>query len=147
VTPFTQTSRNVAKNVEHRLTLLNMPNQFFSEYFDGRIPTFEEKAAFIERAVQSSCTAKVYENDVYHVEVVPRGPYLHLRIRRHDGGACENWREFQQIKNEIVGAECEAVELFPARSQQHSPVNEHCLWVYADSRARFPLGFQLRWEQ
>jgi hypothetical protein len=146
MTPFVKKNGNAARSVEHRLTLLNMPNEFFGEYFGGRVPTLEEKAAFIERAVQSYASAQVYENDVYQVEIVQRGPYLQLRIRRNDGGPCENWRDFQQIKNEIVGSECEAVELFPARNVARPAVNEHCLWVYADPTARFPLGFQLRWE-
>jgi hypothetical protein len=36
---------------------------------------------------------------------------------RLDGQAIHDWRELQRIKNEIVGDEIEAVELYPAESR------------------------------
>ena len=41
---------------------------------------------------------------------------VRLSTQRHDGRPIHDWRELQRIKTEIVGAEAEAVELYPADS-------------------------------
>ena len=63
---------------------------------------------------------ELWRNDLYQVEVRrnPEEHSAHLNIRRLDGAPCiRDWRHFQQIKNELVGPECEAVELYPAESR------------------------------
>jgi hypothetical protein len=58
-----------------------------------------------------------------------------------DKEAIRDWRHFQRIKNEIVGPENEAVELFPAESRLVDGANQYHLWVLADKECRFPIGF------
>src|SRR5262245_12970239 len=55
-------------------------------------------------------------NDIYQVAVhVLNDTWVQLNIRRRDGKPIfRDWRHFQQIKNELVGEECEAMELYPA---------------------------------
>ena len=70
----------------------------------------------------------------------------YLRIGRIDHKPIRNWSVLQRIKNEIVGAEYEAVELYPAQSRL---INYECcyhLWILAPHEAetkppRFPIGY------
>lgn len=141
MTPFTKLERNVTTSMEHRLALMQQPLEFFSRFFHGRIPSETEKVLYIEQAVQRMASMHIFENDSYHVEVRYNPPFVHLDIRRHDMGDCKNWRELQQIKNEIVGPEHEAVELFPAESRLVDTANQYHLWVHVSSSYRFPFGF------
>jgi hypothetical protein len=49
-----------------------------------------------------------------------------------------------RIKDELVGPECEGVELFPARSREADAANQFHLWVIAAEQFRFPFGFAER---
>jgi hypothetical protein len=71
-------------------------------------------------------------------------PFIHIAINRHDDAPCTNWHDFQQIKNELVGPECEAVELFPAESRLIDTANEYHLYVMPDAKYRFPFGYERR---
>ncbi len=55
-----------------------------------------------------------------------------------------DWRDFQRIKNELVGPEAEGVELYPAESQLADSANQYHLWVFDGSGFRFPFGFNDR---
>jgi hypothetical protein len=46
------------------------------------------------------------------------------RFARHD------WRDFQRIKNELVGKEQEMVELYPAESRLHDTANQFSLFGF-----------------
>lgn len=95
-------------------------------------------------AASPSERSRCYVNNLYRVEVTPGAPFVHLNIRRLDGGKCNQWRHLQQIKSELVGPECEGVELFPSQGREVSPANEYHLWVHADPSYRFPFGFGRR---
>ena len=88
-----------------------------------------QRAAFKYR----ECMREGWANDLYHVAVerLDTG-FVHLAIRRRDGRAKHDWRHLQQIKNEVVGAECEAVELFPAESRKWDTSNTFHLFVWPD---------------
>lgn len=144
MTPLEKIERSVATNMEHRLTLMQQSSDFFRPYCDGRAPSLAEKARCVEQMVQRLTSICTYENDNYHVDVRLHPPFIHLDIMRHDGGDCKNWRELQQIKNEIVGPEHEAVELFPAESRLVDTANQYHLWVHVSSDFRFPFGFAER---
>lgn len=70
------------------------------------------------------------------------GPVVHLSIRRNDRGAARDWRDFQRIKNELVGPETEAIEFFPAESRLVDAANQFHLWAFP--KYRFTVGFQNR---
>lgn len=127
-----------------REILLSQPPELFAPLFNGRNPTLQEKVHCIEVALQRMNSINVWENDTYTVRINNEPPFIHLSIARHDGQAGENWRDFQQIKNELVGSEYEAVELFPAESRLVDTANQYHLWVHADPNFRFPLGFSQR---
>lgn len=65
---------------------------------------------------------------------------IYLSIKRLDQRPIRSWRDLQRIKNELVGPECEAVELFPAESRLLDSANQYHLWVFANPEVRMPLG-------
>jgi hypothetical protein len=127
-----------------RADLMAKPREFFRGVFGGRIPTEQEKLNLIEQSLRRMAASATYRNDLYVVQVESVPPFVHLNIHRHDWAPCNDWRHFQQIKNELVGTENEAVELFPAESRLVDTSNTYHLWVHADASFRFPLGLQHR---
>ncbi len=81
---------------------------------------------------------EVWHNDVYNVTVrrhVPdrvfgTGSLVHLGIATLDGTARHDWRDMQAIKNQLVGPEVEAFELYPAESRLMDPSNYYILWCF-----------------
>ena len=69
---------------------------------------------------------------------------IHLSIKRNDRQPIHDWRDLQRIKNELVGPEFEAVELYPAESRMVDGANQFHLWVIIDPAVRFPFGFAER---
>jgi hypothetical protein len=69
---------------------------------------------------------------VFRKELQPEegieGP-VRLSIRRNDGKAIREWKHLQRVKNEVVGAEREAVEIFPPQTMVVSMNHEHHLFV------------------
>ncbi|OIQ65916.1 hypothetical protein GALL_525200 [mine drainage metagenome] len=52
-----------------------------------------------------------------------------LSILRKDGQPAHDWRDLQAIKTMMVGAEYEAIELYPAESRVIDVANETHLFV------------------
>ncbi|MGB8169899.1 MAG: hypothetical protein WCF18_20520 [Chthoniobacteraceae bacterium] len=142
MTPFSRVIRDASDVMVQRAALLAKPDDFFRPFFGGRLPTVEEKLARVEQAILDATLLQVFQNDTYWVAVGHCPPFIRLTIKRHDGMPYEQWRDLQTIKNELVGPEYEAVELFPAESRLIDTSNEYHLWVHADPNYRFPLGFQ-----
>ena len=144
MTPFSRVRRDASSSMIERAAMLAQPCEFFKSFFNGRTPTVTEKAFFVEKAVQRMTAVMIYQNDVYHVEVKHAPPFIHLDIRRRDGKTCNEWQDFQRIKNELVGPEHEALQLFPAESRLVDTGNEYHLWVCSDTHSRFQFGFKDR---
>ena len=70
-----------------------------------------------------------WKNDLYEVHVERDDKLVHLLVSRLDGAASRNWRHMQQIKNELVGPQCEGVELYPAERRLIDQANMYHLWV------------------
>jgi hypothetical protein len=93
---------------------------------------------------------EMWKNDRYQVSVhhLDRDegavPMVQLSIRRVDRQPVHDWRDLQRIKNELVGPECEAVELYPAESRLVDTANQYFLWAVLDPSFRFPCGFGQR---
>lgn len=68
------------------------------------------------------------------------GEVTHLWIRRHDDEPVRSWKDMQRVKNELVGKERTAVEVFPAESQLTDSANIYHLWVLPED---FVLPFTL----
>jgi hypothetical protein len=105
--------------------------------------TWEEAHAKLA-AYTSTC--EYWINDLYQVQVRQHDDQglMHLNIRRRDGAHdIRDWRHFQRIKNEILGPEAEAVELYPAESRLQDTSNKFHLWGYRSDTWRFPVGFDM----
>jgi hypothetical protein len=94
------------------------------------------------RFVEQTMVGSTFLNDKYQVSVrnLDNG-WIHLSIRNLDRSARHDWREFQQIKNELVGPEYEALELYPAESRLVDNANQFHLWCLATEGERFPIGW------
>lgn len=90
---------------------------------------------------QENSEVTIWKNDLYQVaRRALSSKIVHLNIRRVDGGPIlRDWRHFQQIKNELLGEECEAVELYPAESRLVDTSNKYHLIGVADPAFRFPI--------
>ena len=111
----------------------------------GHIASVEE----VRRAYEKyEIGAEHWINDTYHV-VLRREPWdqdpsvetAHLSIKRHDRAPIHDWRDLQRIKSELLGPECEAVELYPAESRVVDSANQYHLWGFTDPGNRMPFGF------
>jgi hypothetical protein len=72
---------------------------------------------------------------------------IHLSIKRNDREVIHDWRDLQRIKNELIGPEYEAAELYPAEDRLVDCANQYHLYIMADAEMkplRFPFGFQER---
>jgi hypothetical protein len=139
--PFQRTVWDAASAMRHRNTLLAQPDFFFQNVFGGRMPTLQEKLCWIEDRVRDSATLVRYQNNLYTVVLEGTSPLIHACIKRLDGRPCTDWNHLQQIKNELIGPEHEAVDLFPAESRLINLTNEFHLWAHPTSGFRFPFGF------
>lgn len=99
---------------------------------------------------------EIWVNELYQVNVrrnVPCGlkeengePVLltHLSIKNKDRSAKMDWRNFQYIKNQLVGEENEGCDIYPAESRLVDNANQFHLWVFQNKELRFPFGFNER---
>lgn len=118
------------------------------------IPTAESRAR-VKKALglgdEELSLGELYVNDLYQV-MVQRQPakeagapaLVHLSIKRLDKRPARDWRDFQRIKNELLGEEVEAVELYPAESRRVDVANQYHLWAIDDPYFRWPFGFSER---
>jgi hypothetical protein len=74
-----------------------------------------------------------YMKDTYGDDLV------HLSVKRNDKNPMHDWRDMQRIKNEILGDEEEAMELYPAESRLVDTANQYHLWCFAGRKA--PFGY------
>jgi len=82
-----------------------------------------------------------YVNDKYAVTVDRRHDVVHLSISRIDKSPIHDWRDLQEIKNLLVGKECEGMELYPAESRKVDLANQAHLWVLKDEEREIPIGY------
>jgi len=88
---------------------------------------------------------EVWKNELYTVALYRNaGPQnwpalLHLSIKRNDREPIRDWRELQRVKNAILSAEREAVELFPAESRRVDSANQYHLFAPGRAGAAVPV--------
>lgn len=89
-------------------------------------------------------------NDEYHVAIDKQCEHgfgeievWHLSIKRHDRETIGDWRIKQEIKNLIVGEECDAFELYPKESRLVDTANQYHLYAFPSGHT-VPVGWTLR---
>ncbi len=111
-----------------------------------KAPTMSE----IKRMLIEENDVDVYSNGITecHVNMPkkddngnPTSP-IHLSIKSYDRSTFVSWQIKQWIKNDIVGEEVEAVELFPAESRLVNGANQYHLWCF--DKGVLPFGFPAR---
>jgi|SRR5882724_780581 len=79
---------------------------------------------------------RAYKNNRYTVMVfenilTTKAPATKVMIQRHDKMPISgHWREIQNIKNELFGAETVGIEYYPAESQLLDTHNIYWLWIF-----------------
>lgn len=99
--------------------------------------TEDQKAECVINDTYQVLIKKQYNHDTPEPEL----QLIWLSIKRLDKQPIHDWRHLQQIKNELVGPEAEAIELYPAESRLVDTANQYHLWVIPDITLRFPFGF------
>jgi hypothetical protein len=87
---------------------------------------------------------KVYCNNIYTIihRTLEDG-CVWLSIRSNDNSARHDWRHFQKIKNDLVGPEIEAMEIYPKESRLADTSNQFHLWCLPPGKT-IPFGFSDR---
>ena len=115
-----------------------------------RVDITAQKAAYHQTVEgKSDAPAETWENNRYQVLVRRNSgiggmpDVIHLSIRSLDRSADHDWRHLQRIKNEILGPEIEAVELYPAESRLVDTSNQYHLWAFdiEPGKTCFPFGY------
>lgn len=70
------------------------------------------------------------------------GECWHLSIKHLDKRPLHDWRILQEVKNQLVGRECEAIELYPAEARVVDTSNQYHLFAFPDPEIRIPCGWQ-----
>lgn len=128
-----------------RATVLKPPSEALISEWLEQFPG-ETRESILARINAELAKVEYWRNDLYQVEVrrTVETKTVHLNIRRIDGYPGRDWRHFQQIKNELIGENCEAVELYPAEDRKVDATNKYHLFGCADPAFRFPFGFEQR---
>ena len=100
--------------------------------------------------------AEIYVNNIYQVAVyrnkdadelvhVPelKGRCTWLSIKRKDKRPVNNWQDMQTIKNRLVGANCDAMQLYPSEDRMVNTANQYHLIVLPEGE-KIPFGWQQR---
>jgi len=108
----------------------------------------------VEKYKKENSDEEMWVNDLYVVNVrrdIPCDgikdndgkPVLmtHISIKNKDRSAKVDWRNFQYIKNQLVGDENEGAELFPAESRLIDGANQWHIFCFQNPEMRFPFGF------
>ena len=91
-------------------------------------------------------SAELWINQTYQVMLrhFPETRAAYVSIKRIDQAPLRAWRDIQRIKDQLLGPDCEAVELFPAQGRLVDTANQYHLWGSTDPAYRFPFGFTHR---
>ncbi len=85
--------------------------------------------------------ARTYDAMV-NVKGTPWGMTRVLTVRRQSGGDRIGWDVLQEIKNDLLGPEVEAVEVYPAAEDVVDEANLRHLWEWPQATAH-TLPFNL----
>ena len=111
----------------------------------------DSKMHDVERLLDRGSTTYINNRYQVAVESVPPGEHglgeheiLWISIKSLDGSARHDWRDFQQIKNELAGPDWEAIEVYPAEDRLVDTCNQFHLWCLPPESGRVPVGWYTR---
>ena len=115
-----------------------------------RFGVFRKQAKLEYTKIQDT---EVWINEIYMVlvyrgnEIPPSmnpeqiSDFIWLSLRRQDRSALLDWREIQQIKDQLIGEDCEAVQLFPRKERVVDASNQFHIFGVANPEMSFAFGF------
>jgi hypothetical protein len=135
---------HMVKPRKSRPKLLIKPLPEWTPFIEGEIPG----DSALKRLIESEPGyIGVFVNSRYQVTMrevpSPLGDLIWLSVVRRDREPLHDWRDLQRIKNELVGAEREAVEIYPAESRLVDTTNQYHLWVLPEGMS-VPFGYTKR---
>ena len=92
--------------------------------------------------VETGPRRQVFENPLYSVIRLAVHDGWILTIINSDQSARRDWREFQQIKNEVCGPSCVGMECYPPDGTVMDPSNAFIMRVWPLKKQPFTLGFE-----
>lgn len=105
----------------------------------------------VAAVIQEHLTAEIFLSDCGTYQVMRRPAkngfgrsMIALSVKRVDREPIHDWRHMQEIKNALIGPECEAFEIFPAESRLVDSANQYWIWGFEDPAIRLPIGFRER---
>jgi hypothetical protein len=147
--PFQRASVPQSESDALKAELLKKPPEYFEKWL-GPGCDRRKIEEYVEETIKRSLEGERWNNDKYQVvilEAETNGDFpamWHLSIKRHDRYPIFNWRDIQTLKNELIGPENEAVQLFPAESRLVDGANQYHLFCLKNPEIRFPFGFRER---
>jgi hypothetical protein len=115
----------VPRNDRRRLLAAAAKNRKSGQWGDWEMLEFPSGPSFAGGWVKDVRSA--YRNTVFCVLVRPLGRFTHLAISSLSGER-PTWREMQRIKNEILGDDATAVEVYPPDYQVVDGADMFHLW-------------------
>jgi len=125
------------------MNLRRLARQKFGEWEKRVIPDSDIRYRFVnDRRIKWS--PNCYLNNRYSVqmsiiETEEFGKVVHLWIRKHLDEPIRSWKDLMRIKNELVGENCVAVEVFPQADELVDEAHMTHLWVFEEGRS-LPFG-------
>jgi len=140
----------------------NIHGQTKAEYFEWHKNLIEEQGLSLpvedqeklaEESYQYQTRSQKWENSKYKVTFDKQCDHIHpnwpenlacwyISFSMKDGGHMLDWREIQDMKNQVVGEKHEAVMLFPTDNRCMDTVNQFHLYIIGDEGVEFPVGWQ-----
>lgn len=111
----------------------------WSDWEDGTPIVGDEP---VERVARNTLYTVIVRRLTSNTEAWP--DMIWLSIKRNDRGTVRDWRHLQRIKDELVGAEYEGMEMYPAAERLVDTSNQYHLFVVDDPTFRWPWGYRNR---
>jgi hypothetical protein len=100
-----------------------------------------------DKMIDAQENDETWGNDRYTVGVQyldgNRDGFVELSVHNHNRTPHIPWRHLQQIKNEVLGADREAVQIHPSEDRLVDTANEFWLYVYPTGKAPMRRGKKL----
>ena len=126
-----------------RETVKRSYKQFKKILKENGHPTKDLTLAGMRRQMELSNKEDVYVNDLYEVHVDYDFDIPHLSIKNKEKSTDIPWQHKQWIKNDILGEEFEACELFPDESRLLNTANQYHLWGFKKGVMNFGWNARL----
>jgi hypothetical protein len=73
---------------------------------------------------------KCWQTTIYEILYDEPKGFKHLRISRVDGEPIRSWKDIQEIKNDLLGEDVVAIEVFPKQCDFVNGSNTYHIWTW-----------------